>query len=200
MKRSKTYLIFFISIVSSLCVAQDTIKFTNGDVKVVNITNVDNNTVHYTTESITKKEGIFLIKYANGKIDTLSNPNNNKSISESKKMVYSPESIYRFRLLAKSTELGKSTNNIALLRQVKDVRNNVNLQIGFTIAAVTSGIIAVGLPWIPTQNYDQSLNRLLFSFALAPLTIVFGVTAIVNNVAKKRETRKLTKMYNDVMR
>ena len=199
MKHFNIYLIFFISIASPICLAQDTIKFNNGDVKVVNILNTENNSIHYTTESTVKKEDVLLIKYSNGRIDTISNPKNNKLISESKKMVYSGESIYMIRLLAKSTELGKSTNNIELLSQVKDVHNNINLQKGFTIASVVSGIIAVALPLTPTQNYDQSLNRLLISFALAPLAIVFGITAIVNNAAKKRETRKLTLMYNNAM-
>lgn len=185
---------------------QDTIKFNNGDIKTVTILKIENNSVHYTyfpvkgTEFIVNKTDIFTIKYSNGQIDTLFNPANKVAIVESKKMVYQGEDVFRLRLLVKASELGQRTNNIDLLRQVKVVKRKERLRVGFTYACLGTAVVSCGI-YLSTGSvhYDEALKRLAISAPLIPLAGAFGITAIINNVRKKQETRKLTTMYNDAV-
>lgn len=119
-----------------------------------------------------------------------------------KKLVYRPDGIYTERLLMYATDLGKRTNNSEILDMTYKIRNNVKLQKGFGIAAITAGIVWCGsIAYAVSQPLTTTVPVTMMAIGLfsGALTITFSISSLVNNGIRQNDSRKLTELYNNVL-
>ncbi len=217
--------IFLFFLLSCLCVsAQDTIRFRNGEVKAVKVSEVGINDVRYTRfdnsdgpKYIVTKNEIHFIKYAGGQIDSFAVANAEISVKEkpvelrqksgyvdcdkfvihSNKLFCNGRPIGESRLLKIIPTVTDNAKKNKMLKAYNEMKVHKKKQYIIGFVCLGAGVGAAYFGFVASV-ISQDITPLAFGSALG---VAIGVTgAVISSIHKhKRQEKKLeiARIYNE---